>query len=318
MFLEEDIRSLHEPKYREYTDIEISRLLNEERHYPDFLDSFRLSIWLNFQKECEKRIGRGEKLFSFSITPPENEMCDEIRFNVKCFRKNDDVDGNGDITYTNKLFLKDGKVDCPEISAVIPIDGKNRPEMDFVAGAISHELMHLHDDWVRMMNGKIPLYHSKEQSMLSAIKRLYDENGIGIAKPLFFAVYLSLCYEQTAYLSQTMEELKSLGAARENFKERMRRTTAYVNFSKTEETLKELVDYSSGPDVAIAFNILYKNRKALRLFAKTKPEKLDVEGMKKDIQTWFGWIRENFLKKFYSVVGLYLDRVDEKNKRFFF
>lgn len=249
---------------RAATDREMSNcLLNEERHYPDFLIQIVDEI-LNDAKECFKswRDGAyysGEFLLKdFVLRDNKYAKRITIKFSVLEYVDASDIK-KYKCSYVSSKIDSDGKLQNPFLLVNIPSGGDGQIYWGKVRFALSHEVEHMFDDWTRQRNGYPAI------GLDSTIKSNYAffNNNINSSNDLYKKVailsYLQFRTEQDAFATQTFSELVSLGTTDDNYRQTLKQTVGYRNYSKimteiipviknaNQEELKDLMDYLSKP-----------------------------------------------------------------------
>jgi hypothetical protein len=298
------IRTINEAQYA-------NMFLNEERHYPKFLDNIKSKVFNFVFDEITNCIKTRKHTFQ-TVMKIDCEFCDEIMFNIVLHEGLDAEDRRQYKAYyiNNYCQLYNGKIYKPQITIDIPINNKwtNYFMVDY---SIAHELTHLYDDWIRMKEGKESIsvnYRNAENTnsvnyLLSSDGELYK--GIGVI------AYLSLKVERKAFLSQTVQELKGLGCNQFNYKEKLKETTLYNNLTKGIHMFHNGLQKTNS-DVLYALNA-----ELMSTYPKSNIPKCDIKTFNYDdyvkkLTEWVNNVYHQTMKRYGSVVSYYVDELEEE------
>lgn len=289
----------------------VDMFLNEERHYPKFLENLKAKAFNFVFGEIEKCI-KNRICEHRAIMNIDCEYCNEIVFSIIL---NDGLDIEDRKLYrayyvNNNKQLYNGKVYKPQITIDIPVNDRktNYFRIDY---SISHELTHLYDDWIRMREGKESIsMNLKNIETTNAVDYLLKcENelyrGIGVI------AYLALKVERKAFLSQTIQELKGLGCNQFNYKEKLKETALYHNL------IKGYCMFCEGMKNANR-DILYAlNANIIKAYPKSNIPKYDVKTFShvdycRKLNKWVDNIYHQTMKRYGSVVSYYIDELNEE------
>ena len=89
--------------------------------------------------------------------------------------------------------------------------------------SLSHELTHLYDDWSELSRAKIGVnFNQKNVDTTKFIGNNFSKSNNDLLKKLAMLSYMSLNVEKQAFLSQTVQELESIGCNLYNYKEKLK------------------------------------------------------------------------------------------------
>lgn len=280
--------------------------LNEERHYPKFLDSFKSEVLIKLAKEIEYHTKLG--FYNFVTYIEVNcEYCDKIDFNVKLNCGEDIKDSKKySATYFNKYNqLLNGKVYNPKITLICPFDGKTTDyfKVDY---CVSHELTHLYDDWMSLRNGKDNITQIPKNIDSTVFVRNMINSQIPLYKGMGMLCYMSLKVEKQAFLSQTINELKGLGCNSSNYKDKIKETVFYGNVNKSYKLFCD--DIETCDDIMLErINMwLFQNVPKANI-PKYNPINFNCSVYREKLKAWADNVFHQLMKYFGSIVSYYLD-----------
>lgn len=284
--------------------------LNEERHYPKFLEPFKSKICMELNKEIYNHTKIKEYSFSYD-SKIENEYCNTIKFSVF-------LDNEGDIndrtkyisTYYNPYGkLVDDKLYNVEININCPYDGKCVDYM-ILDYSINHELTHLYDDWINLKNGNTSISHNEKiVASTNFLRQMIGYNN-ELFKGVGYLCYMSLKAERKAFAAQTIGELKSLGCNTFNYKEKIKETVFYNNITKAYKMFCNGINNVDLTSLCqINWFLFYKARTVN--IPKYDPQNLDCDGYIEKLKRWADNIYHQTMKLYGSVVSYYIDELNE-------
>ena len=240
------------------------------------------------------------------------EYCNEIIFDI-ILRDGLDIDDRRlyRAFYVNNYNqLHNGKLYKPQITIDIPLNN-GRTNYFRVDYSISHEITHLYDDWMRMVEGKESVsMNTKNAETTNVVNYLlnYDNElykGIGVI------AYLSLKVERQAFLSQTVQELKGVGCNQFNYKEKLKETVLYNNLTKGYRMFCHGMENTNGDELyALNANII-------STYPQSNIPKCDVKvfNVMEYRQKLIKWVTNTYhqtMKRYGSVVQYYIDGLNEE------
>lgn len=291
-----------------------SLFLDEERHYPKFLDNLKFNVSCKIYERLNDMIG-GEVYKNTFTLPVDCEYVDEILVGAT-------ITVGGDLTdpksYTARYFNNDpnlvfGKVHKPVLIISCPSsDGKI--DLMTLTYVLSHELTHLYDDWVSISNGNGCISANDTISDTTSLIGLESIPDNTILKDIAFLSYMSLKTEKQAFLSQTVQELKALDCTMWNYKEVIKKTTLYNNVYKAHKNFTEAIENLDSEQLYDICKYITDNhpnanvpQMSLNVF---NPEKYKIKLMK-----WADKNYKDIMKRYGSVVSYYLDGLREQFNR---
>ena len=289
-------------------------MLDEEMHYPKFLDILKNEISTKVHIEIEKQLSNNKTDFEFSL-PLKCEYTDNIIFKIN-------IDKTGDITndkeykcfyYNEYNSLIDNKLINPQIMIQCP--SKNKKVMfPLLKAVLSHEITHLYDDWSELMrNGSGINYFNKNIDTTNFINSSFQMND-ELYKSLSIMAYMSLKVERQAFVSQTVQELESLGCTLTNYKQKIKETALYNNISNGYNNLLKEINNSSD-------YILYNcNLYILNTYPKANLPKMnigdfDTKKYREKLLKWSDFVYHNTMKMYGSIVQYYLNQLKERKEK---
>lgn len=214
-----------------------SMFLNEERHYPKFLDNLKDDVSIAIGNHAIEMI-KHKKLNDTFVFHSESKYVKNITIKIT-------INENGDISdpksYSAFYFnrdpkLIDGKLNNPTLTVSFPFKGKKFDYM-YVRFRVAHEITHLYDDWnsIRLGHGCICSYPNNNDT--TEFLRRADNLGNDLFKDIAMMSYMSLKTEKQAFISQTIQELESLKCNQRNYREKLKKTTLYGNIRTSYENV---------------------------------------------------------------------------------
>ena len=285
--------------------------LNEERHYPKFLDNLKTTVF-NFVFAEIKNCIKNKRWEHQTRMDVDCDYCSEIIFNI-ILRDGLDIDdrrlyrafyvNNYNQLYNDKLYK-------PQITIDIPINNgqTNYFRVDY---SISHELTHLYDDWMRMTDGKESVsMNNKNAETTNVVNYLLNYNN-ELYKGIGVVAYLSLKVERRAFLSQTIQELKGLGCNQFNYKEKLKETVLYNNLTKGYRM------FCNGMKNTNSDELYALNANIISTYPQSNIPKCDVKlfnvtEYSRKLIKWVTNIHHQTMKKYGSVVLYYIEELNEE------
>ena len=300
---------------RAATDREMSNcLLNEERHYPDFLIPI-VDELLNDTKECFKS-WRDGAYYSGEFLLKDFELRDNkylkritIKFSVLEYVDASDIK-KYKCSYVSSKINSDGKLQNPFFLVNIPSGGDGQIYWDKVRFILSHEVEHMFDDWTRQRNGY------PEIGLDSYVKSNYAffENNINSDNDLYRKVamlsYLQFRTEQNAFVTQTFCELASLGTTDDNYRQTLKQTVGYRNYNRIQTEIIPSIRCASQKDIEKLMLDLADNQSENLCFPAIR-QNINVETYRNMLILYAETIAKKFFKRFYGIVSLYVDKWKE-------
>lgn len=301
------IVKINEQQYRDL-------FLNETMHYPKFLDKFKSQVAYGLHHEIDNQIKQGIYDFTFILPCEDCEYTDSIFFDIS-------IKQGGNINeikeypcyYLNDYnYLQDGKLIQPKIIINCPSQEKH-VLFALLDVAVAHELTHLYDDWNNLKNNKYNI-NSYEKNVDTT-----EFAGTGRIKPinevykyLSALSYMSLKVERQAFLSQTVQELQSIGCTLGNYKKKLKETSMYNNLKKG---YNGAIDALKSADSMMLYNC---NDYILSYTPKANIPKMNLgdfnyEQYRQMLLKWVENVYHESMKYYGSVVQYYIDNLREQH-----
>ena len=282
--------------------------INEEGHYPQFLDGFKNEI---ADKVADKLKNGGFRKRLY-INVSRNEYTRWIKVDLE-YVKVDDISDNRpyEAAYNaSKTKFVSGKMVVGVLKLVVPYDEEKRTDFGLLKSRITHELNHLYDDWmnrtIQKKNGlkPRPLTHNDK------VKQAYGLSNDPDFPELGDVLYRMLQTEQSAFLSTVPQDLYRLRANRDNIHSKSRRTECYKNawfgFGRAFAVLEKC---DSGYLERLNDKISAGYRKTGLPYMTDG--KFNAEEYRRLLWNWCCDKYRKFIKKYDRVVQYYLDHIPE-------
>ena len=179
---------------------------------------------------------------------------------------------------------------------------------------LSHEITHLYDDWSELMRNDSGInYFNKNIDTTNFINSSFQIND-ELYKSLSIMAYMSLKVERQAFVSQTVQELESLGCTLTNYKQKIKETTLYNNISNGYNNLLKEINNSSD-------YILYNcNLYILNTYPKANLPKMnigdfDTKKYREKLLKWSDFVYHDTMKMYGSIVQYYLNQLKERKEK---
>lgn len=290
-------------RFKILNECEIAELLGEERHYPSFLDKFRTDVIEEFIRNLEQMTEEHVTAKTFNVTV-DNEYCHTIVFNVKLNVGEDVFDrDNYKLSYYNNSGLKDGKLENPVINTIFPVDDEWYTLFDLCRAYLMHELTHLYDDWMRIKNGKGNLCFDDKVNVANSIKDIGETFNSEFAKAFCNMLYMTTKSEEQAFMSELLSELFAIGCTEVNYREKMKETVPYMNIRNAKKNLVKAVNECDYGEIFMVMSIVKRKNLRIGFDFDLKNE----TALREKLIRWAELAEDRFLKRYYSVVGYYLE-----------
>lgn len=144
------------------------------------------------------------------------------------------------------------------MSAVICCDAVTyNTNKKLINAAVSHELVHLYDDWLHY-----DLYNTSLNSddriekggIASSISQKFSDDNL--FENILFMIYLTSSAEKKAFTAEVVNDLKHLGCTRYNFNEKVRQTSTWRNYNKTNNYIQNVLKTCSDTELEYINGIL--------------------------------------------------------------
>ena len=293
--------------------------LNETMHYPKFLDTFKLDVGTRVCEKLKDMASNGIEHTSFTVSL-NNEYVDTIEVDASL---DFDCDPSDKRWYFASYFnhydrCKDGRIHEPTLTVVCPAKG-GEFDVSKLFYRVSHELTHLYDDWNSVRNGNGSICRRQQNVDTTKFIGGAINGNNDVLKNVAMLSYMSLKTEQQAFLSQTVQELESLGCNLWNYKEVLKKTDTYRNIAVS---YRETVSFirNAGYDQLRQLNwfIVIGYQKAS--IPKLNIGNFDAERYRTMLLKWAERVYHGIMKSYGSVVQYYLDQLNDglSKKRTYF
>lgn len=289
-----------------------SLLMNEEMHYPKFLDKLKDFVSAHVHVKIEEELKNKNYSFQFLLSC-DCDYTDNIWFDIN-------IDPNGDITdkrlyncfyYNGYNSLFNGKLKNPRIIINCPCKNDNVIFLSLKT-ALSHELTHLYDDWNELSRNKDGInFVQKNQDTTKLVNTYITQKTEDLMKSISFLSYTSLKVERQAFLSQTIQELEEIGCTLSNYKQKIKETIIYNNLNKSYKTILSEINSTNDED------LMNFNKYVIDIVPKANIPKLNIgefnaEKYRSMLLQWAEKTHHNMMKYYGSVVQYYLDKLQEE------
>lgn len=294
------------PRIERITESELSKLLlNEELHYPRYLKEM-VNIILQWSKDdisslLNNRESSGDFLHFFK----DNQYADKLSLSINL--SNNNMFSDAKAQYYNEYgsfgFNKiTNKLVCPSIYLNISLSKDNTYNEYMLKTNISHELMHLYDDWKSLSTGNEPI--NTNQDLMAAHNMMF-QNVDKMLQNIGKLLYLSNKFEKKAFIAQTYNELEAVGCTDENYKTKYKETITYKNYNKLKSQIKQEILSSTDNElenINYELNNRYKGTHIPRLSDKN----FSVDVFREKLDKFIEYICHDFIKKYGGILTAYL------------
>ena len=295
------------PRIERLTESELSQLLlNEELHYPRYLEEMTDIILQWCKDDISSLLNNKESSGDFLHFFKDNQYADRLSLSINISEGN--MFTNTRAQYYNEYgtfgFNKIiSKLSCPSIYLNITL-GKNGTYNEHqLKTSISHELMHLYDDWNSLSHGNGPI--NTNQDLMAAHNMMF-QNTDKLLQNIGKLLYLSNKFEKKAFIAQVYDELKAIGCTDENYREKYKETITYKNYNKLKNVIKQEITSSSDNELKNINHVLNTEYKETHL-PKISNNKFDAEIYKNKVNKFIDSVCHDFIKKYGGILTAYLN-----------
>lgn len=293
--------------------------LNEERHYPKFLDKLKEDVSVAIGKHVLEMMKKKIHCDIFEFTP-ESAYVNKITIDLTMLENGDISDQRAYEAYyfNNDPKLVDGKLKNPSLTVSFPVKDEKFDYM-LIRFRVSHEITHLYDDWnsIRLGHGCICSY-SKNSDTVEFLRRANNVGG-GLFKDIAILSYMSLKTEKQAFLSQTIQELEALNCNPWNYKDKLKKTTLYHNIKESYENAVNGISSSNDEQLSLI------NHFVMTIVPNASMPKLNIGDFngkiyKSMLIKWAKHTYHTLMKSYGSIIQYYLENYqrEENSKRTYF
>ena len=295
------------PRIERLTESELSKLLlNEELHYPRYLEEMTNIILQWSKDDISSLLNNNENNGDFLHFFKDNQYADRLSLSISISEGN--MFTNTRAQYYNEYgsfgFNKvTNKLTCPNIYLNISFNKEGKYNEEMLKTSISHELMHLYDDWKALSKGKESITSDVD---LMAAHNMMFQNSDKLLQNIGKLLYLSNKFEKKAFIAQVYDELKAIGCTDENYREKYKETITYKNYTKLKNVLKQEITSSSDNELKNINHVLNTEYKETHL-PKISNNKFDVEIYKNKVNKFIDNVCHDFIKKYGGILTAYLN-----------
>lgn len=295
------------PRIERITESQLSKLLlNEELHYPRYLEEMTDIILQWCKDDISSLLNNNENNGDFLHFFKNNQYTDRLSLSINISEGN--MFSNTKAQYYNEYgtlgFNKtDNKLNCPNIYLNITLNKNGIYNEHQLKTSISHELMHLYDDWKSLSQGNEPI--NTNQDLMAAHNMMF-QNTDKLLQNIGKLLYLSNKFEKKAFIAQVYNELKAVECTDENYREKYKETITYKNYNKLENVIgKEIISSSDDElkNINYVINIEYKETH----LPKIPNNKFNVKIYRNKVNKFIDNVCHDFIKKYGGILTAYLN-----------
>lgn len=293
---------------------QFSRLfLDEEMHYPKFLDELKAWTSLRIVAHISDMSRNGISEDDF-FCPLNCKYADKILVHAKIENA---FEGNQNgkcyaLYFNTDDKLVDGRIQGAQLFVTCH---KEREKLDLgtMQTAIAHEITHLYDDWNSIRNGNGCICKNVNNISTTEFLEQSIKNGPKILNDIAFLAYMALKTEKQAFLSQTVQELETLGCNLWNYKDVLKKTSVYRNVAISFEGLKKNLENTSDEDLENLNKIFVTGNQNVKV-PKQNINDFEPKLYREKLLKWAERVYRETIKSYGSVVQYYLDGLEEKER----
>ena len=303
------------PRIERLTESELSQLLlNEELHYPRYLEEMTDIILQWCKDDISSLLNNKESSGDFLHFFKDNKYADRLSLSISISEGN--VFTNTRAQYYNEYgtfgFNKIiSKLSCPSIYLNITL-GKNGTYNEHqLKTSISHELMHLYDDWNSLSHGNGPI--NTNQDLMAAHNMMF-QNTDKLLQNMGKLLYLSNKFEKKAFITQVYNELNAVECTDENFREKYKETITYKNYNKLDTLIKQEIISSNDEELQNINYILNSEYKDTHL-PKLSIHNFNANEYRDKLNKFIDNVCHDFIKKYGGILTAYLQDYNVSHKK---
>ena len=303
------------PRIERLTEGELSQLLlNEELHYPRYLKEMTKIILQWCRDDISSLLSNKKSCGDFLHFFKANQYANGLSLSISISEGN--VFSNTRAQYYNEYgafgFNKImNKLSCPSIYLNITL-GKNGTYNEHqLKTSISHELMHLYDDWNSLSHGNGPI--NTNQDLMAAHNMMF-QNTDKLLQNIGKLLYLSNKFEKKAFIAQVYDELKAIGCTDENYREKYKETITYKNYNKLKTLIKQEIISSSDEELQNINYILNSEYKDTHL-PKLSIHNFNANEYRDKLNKFIDNVCHDFIKKYGGILTAYLQDYNISHKK---
>ena len=303
------------PRIERLTESELSQLLlNEELHYPRYLEEMTDIILQWCKDDISSLLNNKENSGDFLHFFTDNHYADRLSLSISISEGN--VFSNTRAQYYNEYgtfgFNKIiNKLSCPSIYLNITLDKNGTYNEKLLKASISHELMHLYDDWLSLSQGKESI--NTNTDLMAANNMMFQKDN-HLLQNMGKLLYLSNKFEKKAFITQVYNELNAVGCTDENFREKYKETITYKNYNKLETLIKQEIISSSDEELQNINYILNSEYKDTHL-PKLSIHNFNANEYRDKLNKFIDNVCHDFIKKYGGILTAYLQDYNVSHKK---
>lgn len=303
------------PRIEMLTESELSKLLlNEELHYPRYLEEMTNIILQWSKDDISSLLNNNENNGDFLHYFKDNHYVDRLTLSINLSDNN--IFSNAKAQYYNEYgsfgFNKvTNKLTCPNIYLNISFNKERKYNEEMLKTSISHELMHLYDDWKALSKGKESI--TIDVDLMAANNMMFRKDN-HLLQNMGKLLYLSNKFEKKAFITQVYNELNAVGYTDENFREKYKETITYKNYNKLETLIKQEIISSSDEELQNINYILNSEYKDTHL-PKLSIHNFNANEYRDKLNKFIDNVCHDFIKKYGGILTAYLQDYNVSHKK---
>ena len=285
--------------------------LAETCHHPHFLDEINAKLSDEIIRHAEETAGAGSSscMFVFNC---KNEIFQDLNVNLAIEIINGEEIDNLK-SYQSNIYsgVFDGeKIRNAILNMWIPFTTESYTNKDCIHSVVSHEMMHLFDDYTSQKNGMPPVSMAIETLDNNVLMKNPLVRGNKLAREIVVFLYISSTFEKKAYLAQTLNELYRVGCTWDNYREKMKNTVQYRNFRITRDNINNEISKSSHEKLVEAIRLINMLAHNTNL---PNPNTNSEGQLKQKISKWIEGEYRKFMRKYGGAVLYFLENFSTTN-----
>lgn len=303
------------PRIERLTESELSKLLlNEELHYPRYLEEMTNIILQWSKDDISSLLNNKESSGDFLHFFKDNQYADRLSLSISISEGN--MFTNTSAQYYNEYgnfgFNKImNKLSCPSIYLNITLNKNGTYNEHQLKTSISHELMHLYDDWNSLSHGNGPI--NANQDLMAANNMMFQKDN-HLLQNMGKLLYLSNKFEKKAFITQVYNELNAVGCTDENFREKYKETITYKNYNKLDTLIKQEIISSNDEELQNINYILNSEYKDTHL-PKLSIHNFNANEYRDKLNKFIDNVCHDFIKKYGGILTAYLQDYNVSHKK---
>lgn len=303
------------PRIERLTESELSQLLlNEELHYPRYLEEMTDIILQLCKDDISSLLKNKESNGDFLHFFKDNQYADRLSLSISISEGN--MFTNTSAQYYNEYgnfgFNKImNKLSCPSIYLNITLNKNGTYNEHQLKTSISHELMHLYDDWNSLSHGNGPI--NTNQDLMAANNMMFQKDN-HLLQNMGKLLYLSNKFEKKAFITQVYNELNAVRCTDENFREKYKETITYKNYNKLDTLIKQEIISSNDEELQNINYILNSEYKDTHL-PKLSIRNFNANEYRDKLNKFIDNVCHDFIKKYGGILTAYLQDYNVSHKK---